>query len=230
MTTHAFTLVYENDYFIVINKSTNINFHDEGEINQGVFNQVKASLGYTNLFPVHRIDKITSGLLIFAKDIATANQFGLLFKQHNIDKYYLAISADKPRKKQGWIKGDMVKSRRSSYKLMRSMNNPALSQFHSYPIKPNLRLFLVRPLTGKTHQIRVALKSVGAAIVGDPIYNPQSSADRGYLHAYGLRFELNHQQYEFICPPNQGAMFELTQTQQVIESLPKPWLINWPKK
>ena len=94
-------LIDEQDDFIIINKPTGISFHDEGLLGQGLHNQVKSIFGFSELYPVHRLDKMTSGLLIFAKNIATAKSFERLFKQHHVEKYYLAISNKKPTKKQG---------------------------------------------------------------------------------------------------------------------------------
>uniref|UniRef100_A0A7S2X8V4 Pseudouridine synthase RsuA/RluA-like domain-containing protein n=1 Tax=Lotharella oceanica TaxID=641309 RepID=A0A7S2X8V4_9EUKA len=86
----------------------------------------------------------------------------------------------------------MQRSRRSSWMLLRSKKNPAISKFITTSLNGQ-RLFVVKPETGKTHQIRVALKSVGSAILGDPIYSPSLEAaemDRCYLHACALRLDL----------------------------------------
>jgi len=225
----AFTLIDHQPNFIVVNKREGINFHDEGEIGAGLFNQVKQHLQLTELYPVHRLDKITSGLVIMAKNLATAQQFQQLFANHQLEKYYIALSDQKPKKKQGLIKGDMEKSRRGTYKLMRSQNNPAISQFFSYSISNGLRLFIIKPHSGKTHQIRVALNSIGSPIIGDSSYYASSNADRGYLHAYALRFNLNEQAYHYVCPPYQGELFTQTDCQVAIEQLSLPWQLNWPQ-
>ncbi len=81
----------------------------------------------------------------------------------------------------------MKKSRRSTWILTNSTISPAITQFFSFSMGQGLRLFIVRPSTGKTHQIRVALKSLGSGIIGDPLYS-STQADRGYLHAYSLGF------------------------------------------
>jgi tRNA pseudouridine32 synthase/23S rRNA pseudouridine746 synthase len=80
--------------------------------------------------------------------------------------------------------------------------NPAVTQFISQNCRPNERWFLLKPHTGKTHQLRVALKSLGAPIAGDRRYDAVEKAqheDRGYLHAYALRFEYDGEDYEFAC-------------------------------
>ncbi len=213
--------------FIVVHKPANVSFHDH-QGRPGFFNQVKSALQNRELYPVHRLDKITSGLMLMATNISAARSFQQLFSAKQVDKYYLAISNKKPTKKQGMICGDMAKSRRGMWKLLRSQNNPAISQFFSYWLAPNKRLFLIKPHTGKTHQIRVALNSIGAPIIGDPCYNQSSVADRGYLHAFALRFAFNHKAYQYLLPPVQGIEYTSDELINVVNELRRPWDLNWP--
>lgn len=226
-----FTVVEDTPNFVVINKAPGISFHCEDN-NTGLFEQVKSTLGIKDLYPAHRLDKLTSGLLVLAKDQPTASQLSELFRLRQVSKFYLALSDKKPKKKQGLIKGDMEKSRRGSWKLCKSRENPAITQFFSHSVKPSLRLFLLKPHTGKTHQIRVALKSIGAPIIGDPLYNDTWAAarsDRGYLHSYGLSFSLSGHQYNFIEPPTVGTLFQDEQTQKVIQEFyDQPHALPWP--
>lgn len=232
-----FKIIAQHTDFIVVNKSAGVNFHDEDEQGQGLFSQVKKQQQSVDsrvmLFPVHRLDKMTSGLVIFAKNLETAQQFQQLFSAHLIEKYYLALSESKPKKKQGLIKGDMVKSRRGTWKLLRTMENPAVSQFFSYAITFNnsdkSRLFLIKPHSGKTHQIRVALSSIGSAITGDPMYNAHSVADRGYLHAYAIRFTLKDESFQFITEPDSGCLFLDGAVEDQLTMIGKPWQLAWPK-
>lgn len=234
-----FKIITQTDDFIVISKSADINFHDEGELGAGLFSQVKRYLleqfNTTELYPVHRLDKMTSGLLLFAKNSKSAKMFGELFQTHKVEKYYLAISDNKPTKKQGLIKGDMVKSRRGMFKLMRTMENPAITQFFSYNMGNKQRLYLLKPHSGKTHQLRVALSSIGAPITGDPLYSSisrvksNSITSRGYLHAYALRLEFLGKLYEFVLPPNEGELFLSENFNEKLSEIKQPWLLNWPK-
>ncbi len=186
------------------------------------------------LFPVHRLDKITSGLLLFARGRDASSKLGNLFRYHHIQKIYLALSYDKPKKKQGVVIGDMTKDRRSKWKLLHSQNNPAITLFKSYPIITEdakyFRLFLLKPITGKTHQIRVAMKSLSAPIIGDPIYSRPSLArqeDRTYLHAYGIRFYYENQLYEYIIPPLTGKHFLHKDIQNTLKELGNPFSLPW---
>lgn len=200
-------LIYEHPSFLIVFKPAGVNFHSEQEA--GFVVQMSEHFGIP-LFPVHRLDKMTSGLVIFAKDSQTAAQFASLFENRQIEKYYLAISLRKPKKKMGWIKGDMTNARRGDYKLLSTMNNPAITQFISTSVRPHERAFLIKPHTGKTHQIRVALKSLGSPIAGDERYAASEEArkeDRGYLHAYALRFTLHGEAFTFVSPPDEGERF-----------------------
>ena len=75
-----FKIITQTDDFVIVSKSAGVNFHDEGELGSGLFSQVKSHLlqqgNCTELFPVHRLDKMTSGLLIFAKNSNSAKIFG----------------------------------------------------------------------------------------------------------------------------------------------------------
>ncbi|TQV81475.1 TIGR01621 family pseudouridine synthase [Aliikangiella coralliicola] len=207
-------IVYKNPDFLIVSKPANISIQDNDD-NIGFFNQLKRQLE-TELWPVHRLDQMTSGLLILAKNKTSANHFGQLFGQRKIDKVYIALSDKKPKKKQGKIKGDMQKSRDGSWKLSQSLNNPALTQFYTRSLLPGQRFFWVKPQTGKTHQIRVALKSLGAPILGDQRYGGTQS-DRGYLHAYQLSFTWKGELINCRCAPDTGQFYLVPELNDCID-------------
>ncbi|VAW45208.1 Pseudouridine synthase, VC1668 type [hydrothermal vent metagenome] len=227
-------VVFQNQDFIVVNKPAGLNFHSEAETENttqaGLAVLVKQQQQLAELYPVHRLDKMTSGLVIFALNKVTAQAFQILFEQHHIQKYYLAISDKKPKKKQGWVIGDMVSARRGSWKLTQSKRNAAKTQFISALIEPKKRLYLVKPITGKTHQIRVALKSIGSPILGDTRYSETNEAkqlDRGYLHAFAIQFTLYDHPYQFVQSPTEseegGEEFLNPNCTAIIQSWQQPW-------
>ena len=228
-----FKIITQTDDFVIVAKNAGVNFHDEESYGTGLFSQVKKMMkeqfSIAELYPVHRLDKMTSGLVLFAKNLKSAQIFGKLFEEHRVEKYYLAISDNKPTKKQGLIKGDMAKSRRGMFKLLRTMDNPAITQFFSYSIANKQRLYLLKPHSGKTHQLRVALSSIAAPILGDPLYNSNSVDDRGYLHAYALRFNFLGNMYQFIHPCDEGEHYLTPSIREKLIELDQPWLLNWPK-
>ncbi len=219
----ALEIIYENDSFIVFNKPEGLSFHSES--GEGFVVQVQKQTG-EKLYSVHRLDKMTSGLILLAKSSESAKRLSELFEEKKIEKYYLAISMRKPKKKQGWIKGDMTSARRGSYKLLNTLDNPAVTQFISTALRVHERLFLIKPHTGKTHQIRVALKSLGAPIAGDSRYANADEAkeeERGYLHAYALCFVLDGKEFSFICPPDSGERFLSPECQDQLVLWDRPW-------
>lgn len=223
-------IVFQNEHFVLVNKPAGLGFHMEGvseaEKVPGLVVLLQTQLDGETLFPVHRLDKMTSGLVLFALNKTTAQVFQRLFEQKEIEKYYLAIASEKPKKKQGWVKGDMLSARRGNWKLCKSQHNPAVTQFVSVSSQANERWFLLKPYTGKTHQLRVALKSLGAPIAGDERYQQLAQAkseQRGYLHAYALRFKLYEQYYEFVCPPSEGERFIGQVAKRILLTWQAPW-------
>jgi len=216
-------IISENPQFIVFNKPEGLSFHSEA--GEGFVVLAEKQMGL-KLYSVHRLDKMTSGLILLAKSSEVANRLSKLFEEREIQKFYLAISTRKPKKKQGWIKGDMTSARRGSYKLLNTNDNPAVTQFVSTALRVHERLFLIKPHTGKTHQIRVALKSLGSPIAGDQRYANADEAkmeERGYLHAYALQFDLDGEEFRFVCQPDKGERFISDECISQLSSWQKPW-------
>ena len=197
-------IVYQTDDFIIIYKPCGLSVHkDQSEI--GLTTLLAEQLDVPQVWLVHRLDKVTSGLLILALNAESAAEFFRLFSEHHVQKTYLALSNQKPKKKQGLIIGDMQKARNGAWKLCPSKENPAITRFESVSCEPNLRLFILKPQTGKTHQLRVAMKSLGSPILGDALYGKKTeNIDRTYLHAARLQFEFKGQTFDVFTLPKEG--------------------------
>ena len=229
----SFRLLFRHADFVLVDKAAGVSFHSED--GPGLVVAVEQALGH-KLYAVHRLDKVTSGLLLLATSSQAAARFTAMFSARVINKFYLALSLSKPKQKQGWVKGDMQAARRGAYKLCSSSKDPALTYFLSAGfdtpvtgVPEGARLFLLKPYSGKTHQLRVALKSQSAAIAGDLLYQG-APADRVYLHAYALSFDWQGEQHQFVCPPTQGCWFQLPALQQKIAAeWPQPWIMAFPQ-
>lgn len=225
-------ILYESNRILAIHKPQGISHHDDGEKDSGIVSLVRTHQANGNIayqgriYGVHRLDRVTSGILLFAKDSETAKALSNKFRDGEITKYYCGISGKKPtKKKQGWVKGNMVKGRRKSWMLNRDgeRDNFAETRFftsglsslaeYRLEVAPDdaveemqqpKTLVLFRPYTGRTHQLRVAAKSVGLPLLGDPIYKDgtnnndaktpsatRPAATRTYLHACALRLTLH---------------------------------------
>lgn len=215
-------VVFKHEDWLLCHKPAGMNFHTEGS-ELGFVEVVRRQLDI-DLWPVHRLDKPTSGLILLAKNTQSCALLSKLFSERKIEKLYLAVCENTLKKKQGKISGDMVKARRGSFKLAKTQDNPAITQFKSVSLKPGYRVCLLKPKTGKTHQLRVAMKSQGSAIVGDERYSGVVS-DRLYLHSYGLKFEYASEQFEFLQLPITGELFQCSEFSSALEAWLEPWTV-----
>ncbi|KZY43672.1 MULTISPECIES: pseudouridine synthase [unclassified Oleiphilus] len=237
-TDESLITLFEDANLLAVHKPAGIPFHCD-DLLQGIVQKVRLQFESEQLFPVHRLDKMTSGLMVFAKTQASNKAISEMLQNKTIEKYYLALSTKKPGKKQGAVAGDMVKGRRGSYLLRREKTNPAVTRFFAKALDPMLNkdtelstkegywLFALKPETGKTHQLRVALKSLASPILGDERYSGMK-ADRGYLHAYKMCFDLFGQRYDITDENFQGEAFSLTSLSES-NDFRLPQKLNWPK-
>jgi len=194
-------VIYENKDFLIVSKPAGIEYHgDSGLV--ALIRQDNAQL-----IGVHRLDKDTTGAIIFAKNKEVASKLGLMFQNREISKTYIALAGNKPSKKQGMISGDIVKTRGGSYSLKRSQDNPSITQFISKSLFDGVRLYWLKPKTGRTHQLRVVLKSIGVPILGDKRYGGDLS-DRMYLHAFKLEFDWKSEKIIVVDWNLAGNLFE----------------------
>lgn len=222
-----YTVLAEHPDFLVLDKKAGVSVHREGD-QPGLMDQLRQQYGET-LHLVHRLDQMTSGLLLVARHAEAASQFGHLFQNRQMQKLYLGLTDRKPKRKQGWIVGDMDKGREGSWRLLSSTNNPAVTFFYAYGLGDGSRLIIMRPLTGKTHQLRVAMKSEGAPLLGDDRYYPGThDEDRAYLHATALRFEWAGQQHHYDSPPFKNSRRDGSVLQQKLLELGDLWQLPWP--
>ncbi len=227
-----YKLLKSNEDFLVISKNPGIPFH-KGNEPVGLVEKIRSDLNLNELFPVHRLDTITSGIILFAKHRTAAQELAKQFRNRMINKFYLAIAPGTPKKKQGTIKGDMIKGRNGVWILTHTMNKPAITQFFSAGLGNGLRLYILKPRTGRTHQLRVMMKSISVPILGDPnYYNPKKYPsivfDRGYLHAFSLRFTFKNTFYEITDFPTQGIHFQSEEFIATANRFKEPWNLQWP--
>jgi tRNA pseudouridine32 synthase/23S rRNA pseudouridine746 synthase len=149
---------------------------------------------------------MTSGALLFAKSPEAAREIIQKFRERKVSKYYVAISGRKPSKKMGNVIGDMTRGRRGSWMMQRTTEKPAITRFiaTAVPNRPGKIAFLLKPETGRTHQLRVAMKAIGSPVLGDGRYANSVEAGkeaRGYLHCAALRLVIGGSIHQVVCPP-----------------------------
>lgn len=146
---------------------------------------------------VHRLDKDTSGLIIIAKNQLSFEYFKKLFQTHTIHKHYYALVYGAPKEKSGIINAPLgrIGMKRTTQMTGKKMidGKESITEYKTIENFDKYTLLDVSPKTGRTHQIRVHLKSIGCPIVGDIIYAPKGwkqpkGLNRLFLHAYKLEF------------------------------------------
>lgn len=224
--------------FLLVYKPAGMPFHAEGET-PGILQvlremEEKGQLPPgERLFPVHRLDTVTSGILVFARGRKNADALGNEFRFSRVSKVYIAISDRPPTRVMGTVIGDIVQGREGSWKLTRETAAPSVTHFLSYPYRHvrALRVFALKPVTGKTHQIRVVMKSLGSPILGDGRYGGYRSAreeDRTYLHAAAIKFHLNGRDIQFTAAPREGIEFRTLEFLAIWKSLGNPLELKFP--
>jgi RluA family pseudouridine synthase len=121
---------------------------------------------------MHRLDAETTGILLFAKSLGALNKLGALFEQRQMEKVYLAVVTGEP-KQAVWTCSKSIGPVPGEFGRMRidpKEGKPAETGFKVLASRDGLTLIECRPVTGRTHQIRVHLLDAGLAIVGDPMY------------------------------------------------------------
>ena len=198
-------ILYEDADIVAVAKPAGLITHSDGRTQEGTVEdwfkskyQVEVteppSSGY-----VHRLDRDTSGVLVFAKH-ATAYAFlRKAFHDREVKKEYLAFVYGAPKKKEGTIDFDIGRSRsdfrlRSAQPKAKGLLRDALTHYEVLAETEGYALMKMAPETGRTHQIRVHLKAIHHPIVGDTLYSPKRppslSINRLGLHAYALDLPL----------------------------------------
>ena len=164
-------IFYEDKYFIAINKDAGI------EVDDNLIKLIKKeeNINIENLYLVHRIDKYTSGIVILAKDENIKKYFEDAFKNRNINKIYHAIVEGIVKNNKGTINLSIGKDKKNPNKrIILSVKSGGENAITNYEVLKKLKehtLMKLNPITGRTHQIRVHLSSIGHPIIGDKIYS-----------------------------------------------------------
>ena len=199
-------VVYEDDDVIVVNKPAGLVVHPAaghatGTLVNAILARVQTTAGRAERRPgiVHRLDKDTSGVLVVAKNDTAHLALARQLQGKRFDKEYLALVWGDPGARPAVIEAplrrDAKDRRRVSVETGGREATTRFSRIAAWHRRPDLALLHVRPITGRTHQIRAHLAFAGYPVVGDPLYGRRGDPielPRQFLHAWRLTVRLPH--------------------------------------
>ena len=184
-------IVYEDPHFIIVDKPPNIlSVPKDTPHSTNVLKILRKNYNTLNIFAVHRIDKKTSGLLVYAKSKQCLSLFKEIFKKHDITRKYLAIVNGSFTEESGTIENYLIeKQDLKVYITSKEYGVKAITHYKTLHRNNNFSFLSLTLETGKKHQIRVQLKNIGYPVVGDKKYGEEKNPiKRMALHAYLLEF------------------------------------------
>ena len=188
----AIDVIYEDEDILAVDKAPFIVVHPtsnikEGTLSNGIANYFKSKGIKRKVRIVNRLDRDTSGIIIFAKNSFSHQQLAHQMESGEFSKYYLAIVEGKVKFKQLTIDSPIEKGADGIHQEVSSTGSKAITHIELIRTFEEYSLVKLKIDTGKTHQIRVHLKSIGHPIIGDILYGRESSLiNRQALHAYKL--------------------------------------------
>jgi len=194
-----FEVIHENNDYLVVNKAAGLisekSPYEAVTVETQVLNHLLKSKRKPYIGIIHRLDRVTSGVLILAKKKSTLIEFNNLFSSRKVQKTYLAIVKNKPAKNKGNLVNFLVKNNKEKRAdIVQSKSKDSLNCSLSFEVigKNDFGYLLeVKPKTGRFHQIRVQLAHIDLTIIGDEKYG----SDQEYLplsiclHAWKLTYE-----------------------------------------
>jgi 23S rRNA pseudouridine1911/1915/1917 synthase len=212
-------IILENEHFIVINKPPGLLSIPDREGKEISLKQLLQQK-YGEIFTVHRLDRETSGIIVFAKDAETHKFLSQAFEERAVEKYYVGIVTGTPPDKQKTIEAPITEnSVKRGVMIIHKRGKPAITDYTVLEEFGKFSFLQFQIHTGRTHQIRVHMQYIGHPLVCDELYGDGlpiklSSFKRNYnlskneeeerpilartgLHAQRLRFtDMNGETYD----------------------------------
>jgi len=234
--TELFEIIHEDRELLIINKPAGLVCHPTkwGEYSS-LISRVRLHLGPgAQPHLVNRLDRETSGVTIVAKDQSTARELRRLWESRQVEKDYLAIVHGHPRDAHGIVDAPLGKDEQSRVAIKDCVRADGAAARTEYWVQRRLThdrssfaLLLVRPLTGRKHQIRIHLAHVGHPIVGDKLYGGDDD-----LYLALVEDRLTPEQRQRLILPHHAlhareVRFGWQGQGKVFRAQPERWLVDW---
>lgn len=212
-------IVFEDEHLLVVDKPAGLVVHPaagnrDGTLVNALLHHCGGSLsgigGVARPGIVHRIDKDTSGLLVIAKHDKAHEGLAKQFADHSIDRRYLAIVSGVPRLEGDVVDAPLARSPQNRKKIAivkEGRGKRAVTHWRRVKVLRDAALVECRLETGRTHQVRVHMASIGHPLLGDPVYGRGKSVHRDLLNQLDFRRQALHAAHlGFIHPVTKGRL------------------------
>jgi 23S rRNA pseudouridine955/2504/2580 synthase len=195
-------IIENNENFVVINKPAGISVQSGTKSRKNIIDILRNLKEFDGCspFPVHRIDKETTGILVVAKNRKYAQLLTSLFRIRKIHKTYLCVAVGEMEKNKGTFVDILF-----YYEGKKKIETKAITHFRVLSSNKNYSYLKLVPETGRKHQLRKQLLLHGHPILGDSKYRLSNkrikSKDSLMLHAYKINFSINTVKYNFSVNP-----------------------------
>ena len=207
----ADAVIFEDKHFLAIDKPAGIASHGGSGVSFGAIELLRAARPTEHLELVHRLDRDTSGVLVFAKTRAGLVGLQAEIRANTVTKQYLCLMVGHPQKAKFDVNAPLLKSvLQGGERMVRVADNgkPSLTFFREMEQYPGARLMQATLGSGRTHQIRVHAQHIGHPLAGDPKYGDREAnkrfkewgLNRLFLHAGHMSFEVDGRSYSFSAP------------------------------
>ena len=185
-------ILYEDQYLIIVNKPAGLSVLPDGWEKDSDYLVKRLEETHGKIFIVHRLDKITSGVMVFARDAETHRALNIQFENHDAQKTYHAILEGNPKWEEKTARHPLRSNVGHKHRSMVDDKNgkPSETRFRVIKRFEESALVEAKPMTGRTHQIRVHAYALGYPLIEDVLYGSrdQYGFPRPMLHAQTLSF------------------------------------------
>jgi RluA family pseudouridine synthase len=185
-------ILYEDQHLLIVDKPAGLSVLPDGWEKDSDYLVKKLEEQFGRIFIVHRLDKITSGVMVFARAAGVHRALNIQFENHEAQKTYHAIIEGKPKWEEKVARHPLRANVGHKHRTMVDDKNgkPSETRFRVIKRYEESALIEAKPMTGRTHQIRVHAYALGHPLVGDMLYGAQETNNiaRPMLHAQSLSF------------------------------------------
>ena len=194
-------IIHQDENILVIDKPAGLPVLPDGWEADAPYLVKILEADHGKLWVVHRLDKTTSGVIVFARDADTHRALNLQFETHETEKVYHAFLEGNPKWNETIAKHPLRVNVGHKHRTAVDDKNgkPSETQFKVIKRYQAAALIEAKPMTGRTHQIRVHAYALGHPLLGDTLYGAEetNTITRPALHAHSLTLQLNGEQKTF---------------------------------